>query len=201
MCKIDDPDRFQKISAGIQSLLVSIALLIGGGWTLYVFNSQLQVENARAQLNKLKRELEESPRLELDISVHPMSPNKRAGSRYFDCRLLAKNVGTKSTILRFADKAIRLHRVEIGADGQPVWALINAIDIPMGDSKEDRLHAITLHVNTSKYASWVVAISKPGIYVLEFSSSRSPSEIEEARALGSTARDVIWGAERYFVVE
>src|SRR5258708_7126760 len=137
MFNIDDPDRFQKVAAGIQSLLISAALLIGGAWTLYVFNSQLQIENSRAQLTKLNRELEAYSRLELEIVVQPMTSTKAATSRYFECRLVVRNVGARSTSLAFDDKPVRLYRVDIDNQGQPIWNLVRSINITMSEKPED----------------------------------------------------------------
>jgi hypothetical protein len=201
MDKFPDPDRFQKVASGVQSSLLSIALVVGGGWTLYVFNSQLQVENARAQLAKLNRDLTESPRLELDISVQPLKFSKASDHRYFECRLTVKNVGTKSTTLNFEDKAVRLYRVAIDDHGQSSWSLAQATNIPVDDKAATRLSALVAQTGATNFASWAMEINEPGLYVLSISAKRSASEDAEAIAAGAPKGRGIWSAEHYFVAD
>src|SRR6266404_5071517 len=66
---IKDADRFQKITSGIQAILLTAAVLAGGAWTWYTFETQLSVENAKAQLQKLRSELEREPRLSVSIDL------------------------------------------------------------------------------------------------------------------------------------
>ena len=203
MLQIRDPDRFQKIAAGIQSLLVSIALLVGGGWTLYAFTSQLQIENSRAQLAKLKRELSESPRLELDLTVSSLSVSRSSKHRYFECRLTVKNVGTKSTVMKFSEKSIVLSQVKLLGRGELQWKIAQNLVVPtLGvDGAQSDLASLVVHPGTKNEATWVIEIDSPGLYVLGVQSERSRSETKEAQDAGIPESNVVWGTNRYFLVE
>ena len=52
-----DADKFQKIASGVYSIFLIIAISLGGGWTYFTFNTELRVQNATAQLEKLNRDL------------------------------------------------------------------------------------------------------------------------------------------------
>ena len=48
-----NPEKFNNIASGIQSLLLALAVIIGGVWTLYTFSSLKQVEKAKAELHEM----------------------------------------------------------------------------------------------------------------------------------------------------
>ena len=48
-----DHERFKALSAGIQSIVLSIAVLFGGGWSAYTFWRLQSVEEAKAKLESL----------------------------------------------------------------------------------------------------------------------------------------------------
>jgi hypothetical protein len=48
-----DHERFKNITGAIQSLVVSVAVLVGGGWTLFEYNSLRSAEKARLEVEDL----------------------------------------------------------------------------------------------------------------------------------------------------
>ena len=203
MFRIVDHDRFQKISAGIQSWLVSIALVIGGGWTLYVFNSQFQAENARAQLAKLERELLEPAKLELEIIVQPLNPSTSSNHHYFECQFSVKNVGSKNTVLTFDLDSVKLFRVGFDGQGQARWEAIQTPWIPSYLKQEQtRIAELSAFASSTNHVSWVIDVQAPGVYAISVDVFRKPSEVAELIAAGA-ARDIPknWSTERYFVVQ
>lgn len=197
-----DHERFKNIAAGFQSWLVSLALLVGGVWTVYVFHFSLQIENSRAQLSKLNRELLESPKLEIDLQVAAMrSPSKQ--KRYFECHLVVKNVGTKGTSLIFGEHSVVLSKVTVLDDGTAQWKVAQKLMVPTLDTTggQGALKSLVALPGMTARTALLLAVDTPGLYVLSVQAKRSEAEVREAKLTGAPNSDILWGAERYFLVE
>src|SRR5262245_14315222 len=105
----DIADVFQKIASGVQSVVVAIAVVIGGLWTYYTFNAQLQVQNAEATLEKLNRDLVQEP--SPDIQIELDKPSRRQGITYLLGRLRIKNTGTGSVVIEAYSGSVKLSLV------------------------------------------------------------------------------------------
>jgi hypothetical protein len=57
---IQDHERFKNILDGIQSLVLCVAIVTGGGWTLYTFISTQQTTRALLERDKMRKEAEEA---------------------------------------------------------------------------------------------------------------------------------------------
>ena len=58
---------FNNLAAGIQSLLVGLAVLVGGGWALFRFFSLKEIKKATADLEKAKRDLQQRGHLQVEM--------------------------------------------------------------------------------------------------------------------------------------
>ncbi len=66
MNKFSDYEKFKNIASGIQSIIFSIAVIIGGGWTAYSFWALGSVEKARLEIEKEKYK---RPVLDINIDI------------------------------------------------------------------------------------------------------------------------------------
>ena len=147
--------------------------------------------------------LSESPRLELDLTVSLLNAPKSSKHRYFECRLTVKNVGTKSTVMKFGEKSVVLSRVKILGSGELRWEIVQTLVVPvLGiDGAQSDLASLVAHPGAKNDASWVIQIDTPGLYTLGVQAERSKSETKEAQDAGIPESNVVWGTARYFLVE
>jgi hypothetical protein len=199
---ITDPERFAKIAAGVQSLVIAGAFVVGGIWTLYSFNSQLQVENARGQLQKVQRELSQEPKVELSASVTQV---KVLGAKRLHLigQITVQNVGNAITALNLEDKPIKIYRVNINDSGEASWALLyqlnSLVDVDVS------LGSLISQAGSKNVINFATSVDKPGLYVLKFQAERSKEEQERARQTGAFEKwgnsSASWSIEHYFVVQ
>ena len=201
MFTIRDPDKFQKIAAGFQSWILAIAVLVGGGWTLFTFNSLLQIENSQAQLIKLTREIEETRRPELNLDVTPLATQDSTKRHFFEARIQLKNVGNKSTVLEFTKPPITIYRVRFSLDGQPMLSRMRSLNIPINESSG--LRCWIADSGTLKHLNVVFYVDEAGIYLVRFEAKRQTPEIEEAIHNGavSNKNKIYWATDRYFSIK
>jgi len=151
MLRVSDPDRFQKISSGVQSIVVTVAVLVGGAWTLFAFHAQLQVENAKAQLMKLQREIAGEANVELSLSAHPL-PAQTRNTLYIAGNLAFINRGSHVTAIAIKEDSLQVRRVIVQdglvSYGQAVNVQVDPGHIPF------RTTSISLFPGVEKRASF-----------------------------------------------
>jgi hypothetical protein len=200
MTFIKDPERFEKIAAGIQSYLISAAILVGGAWTLYTFSSQLQVQNARAQLTKLQRELEAEPRLEISLDARQLDSQSK-DARYVVGTLTVKNVGNGDTSLALDGKPIKIFKVVVDSTGEG-WTLVR--ELGFRSSERATLSGLMCHANSTSGWSFITDVREPGLYVVKFSATRKPDEAAKVVRAGTKAWSNVriqWATSRYLEVK
>ena len=182
MLHISDPERFQKIASGVQAVLVSVAVVIGGGWTLYTFNSQLQVENAQAQVRKLKREIEAEPKIEISLDLRQVASLAR-GKYVLSGLVTLKNVGNATTALFLTDDSITIFRVAFNEKGIETWVPVR--EVPIRVSENATVVALMSHATAANFAPFTVELNEPGIYAVRFFAERRFEEASLALTLGA----------------
>ncbi len=200
MTFIEDPERFEKVAAGIQSYLISAAILVGGVWTLYTFSSQLQVQNARAQLTKLQRELEAEPRLEISLDARQLDSQERS-ARYIVGTLMVKNVGNGDTALVFDGSPIKIFKVTVDSSGES-WALVR--ELGLRSNERATLSGLMCHANSTRGWSFIADVGESGLYVVKFSAARKPNEAAKVVRAGSktwSGMRIQWATSHYLEVK
>jgi hypothetical protein len=110
-----DADRFSKLAAGFQSLVLAFGLIIAGVLGVSVLHSW---ERARAELEEIKRRLHHT---ELDLTVDARQEVAVSG-RYIGIQVTVANKGNNAVRLRFDQKPpIRVSQVlyDSERDGPP----------------------------------------------------------------------------------
>lgn len=122
---IKDHERFSKIAAGVQSIIISLAVAIGGLWTFYTFRSLRSVEKAKAELEEatFKRAI-------LDIEVNSTLLNgKRARQKsksgnlipfLVDIVVTISNRGNTHDVLDMSEDSLFVKQMLSGSRGTVV---------------------------------------------------------------------------------
>lgn len=193
-------EHFKNISAGIQSIILSIAVIIGGVWGFYKFNAQLNIENARARLEKLKREIHQQSVLEISIEA-----NQLVTQASDDLLILGKvivcNRGDRNTTLKFDTEngPVLASLIELPHEGGIKFHQTYRAEI-YGRPGEPAAGKISLAKNTDQM-QFLVRVDKPGLYLLTFISSRLGADAETAAAADSDAEEFLWHAAAFLEVK
>ena len=185
---LSDHERFKNICSGFQSIVVGIAVLVGGAWTAFVFNAQLSVENAKVQVEKLHLELEQRPAINIDIDAQQLAiPDMN--DKFLLITVLISNHGNSDTRLKWGTKPIKIESISFDKDGL-----------------EDRKHIASagftqvghgVRVGDELKRSSVVKIPNDGLYRVTFQCPARTDQVTEIRA----SDNVYWFSSRYVVVK
>lgn len=197
ICK--DADKFQKIASGVYSIFLIIAISLGGGWTYFTFNTELRVQNATAQLEKLNRDLAQG-RLELDLEMQQIVTGS-SKERILIGKLLVKNIGTGPVVLSMKDTdnpPLNLYEVGWRKGHEDLKHLVSFFP-PM--DKDLRLGEMIIPQGSTNQTRFSIKVSRPGLHVLVFKIPRSSIEKERAKKEGAEISDVYWRASNYIFVK
>ena len=169
MSLIQDHDRFSKIAGGLQSIVVTLAVLIGGGWTLYSFTASKTAEKAALDIEiaKAKR-----PILEVAIEAKALAaidPSDANGGLHSFIRVTVtlKNGGNTQIEIPLQQSRLAVAEVNIVEGGL-------VADEAFKTSKHlavSPFSQASLAAGNTVQLSYLVNVKKPGLYFVEFAAS------------------------------
>jgi len=167
-------EKFKDIAAAVQSLVLSVAIVVGGGWSFYVFKALSQREKAEAELADLRK-------ISLDLSIDTYQTARIVKERRgLIIRVKIKNNGTKYLNLDLARKPMAVTRVLVQKDGQLYAAETFNPDSyrDIGHDRKDITVFLGVQPGSTKELSYYVEIMEPGVYMVRFRSP-IPKELEQ----------------------
>lgn len=191
-----DPERFNNFCSGIQSIVVSLAVILGGLWTYFTFRTFRQTAKAEAEISVMERQLREQAAFDLDIDVAQESlPGDSA--HYASISVRMKNVGNRNARIDFKKSVLSVDRVHFDNKGKMISSGAK-ISFKMQSDDE----GVVVRANTSETIPFFVKLPGPGLYLLNFYSQVSPEEMQIAAQAGVPERARIsWNRSRFFVVK
>jgi hypothetical protein len=153
---------FKDFAAGVQSLIIGAAVLIGGVWTLYTFVSSQQTRKVQEELDTLANNRRA---LEISLSSKPttFTPTGRYG---LILAATIRNRGIRSVGLTLAPGSFVFSRVHMTAAGlqalnttkSPAYAMIEP-------GKQTYVSDLFVQPGTEKTISTYVEVEAPGLYI------------------------------------
>lgn len=171
---------FKNIAAGIQSVCISLAAVVGGVWTLHTFNTLgaqeqalLQKAKLQGEVEKLNSELAKQAVLDIDIKASQEHIAPRGSGRIVSGFVTVTNRGSRNTLIDwtnltplFAFPVSFAAGGGIALDGPPPIAT----DLVRGNQPQRVLVGQTVHLPFAVKLPW------PGLYYLEFQTNISAVE-------------------------
>jgi hypothetical protein len=161
-----EPGTFKDIAAGVQSIVIALGLLVGGGWTLYTFRTLGSAQKASAELLAIERD--QQPGFQLDIDADVKQPDA-TGPYELLIRLEIRNAGKRSVSLDFSDPSVLVGKLKFvesaGAklDGQPQKLSVFYISEQGLGPQEERY----LRSGDVRHLAYVCYVSTPGLYLIQ----------------------------------
>jgi hypothetical protein len=200
---------FHVIADIVRNVAITAAVLIGGGWTLYVFRTLGSRQQSQAQLLKLKAEAakleveafkQSVVRIQIDAAVEDLSDGQ-----YLTASAIVENVGDRNTKLDFQGwNPFRVYRVPLDARGVGDMSM----PTPIADGAAS-LRYMTLRAKAAISFPFFMKLRCGGIYVIEFAV---PLSEEDLTVHAITAKDgithrgdqrelIVWSNSTYIIVD
>lgn len=176
--------RFKNLALGIQSLTLTIAILVGGGWTLYTYIA--------TDVQKLaKKSLFQQAQIDIDLQGrhYQIENNKHCIS----ATVAITNNGDRNVFLDYSDAPFSVTLVAFNADGKSEFKKILTQSNLISKSR------VLREGETVDYPFFVV-VDKTGMYVLQFRVPLPPDEMPEHRGVGGPEGKIFWAGSTYLYV-
>jgi hypothetical protein len=164
-------EAFKNLAAGIQSIGVTLAVIVGSIWSVYTFSVLRLRKKAEAELFE---------QAVLDITVDAKQEHLPGNQQYYIAAVATVvNKGNRNTFLDFrGTHAFRLSKVEFKDSGEGVGRTLL------------EMKCEATYLTLRRGASWrfpvLLRVAEKGFYLIEFSARLSE---EEVRVHDETAHD------------
>jgi hypothetical protein len=178
MSEIETPSgRMKNMSEILKNIVVSVAVITGGIWTLFTFKSLGQEQQARASLAKVqaettaadaqRRESELKVRdfpLQIEVSAKSAKINRR---RQLAVVAILRNPGAGPLLLTFREPVFRLARVVSGTTGLTASPVAEGSAIYLSSNGTAEVADRRLLGQQSRRLPYLFNVSEPGDYLLQ----------------------------------
>jgi hypothetical protein len=188
-------ERFQQLTSGFQNIVITIAVVVGGMWTLFTFQALKTREKA-----KLDLEIAQYRRAALDVIIKAEYVDQSESaphpqSHFIVATVQLVNRGTVHTEVNVNSEPLIVQRFEDSAQGpRPVE---HGAFQPLGDQGTGSV----IRPNSTAEYTYLIPVSGPGIYLLSFRATadeRSTIDLGLDVTKPQVAR-VVWSADKVVV--
>ena len=194
-------EKFNKITSGIQALVLSVAVIVGGIWTLYTFGSLKQIDKAKTELEQMRRSLRE--RGILNITLQPSQFRDSKSSRlYVLVKVSIQNTGNRTEVIDWKKSGLYATRVDMDGKRQLEFGAVYEADYltPLG-----AIPSSSILPGQTRTLPFLIPAKEAGIYHLLFSASVSAAEepvhMKEHLSARIAGQEFVWQASTYFNVK
>ncbi|MEZ8049275.1 MULTISPECIES: hypothetical protein [unclassified Vibrio] len=203
-------------------LALTLAIVVGGGWTMYTFEALKMRENAendlvstQGDLEKAKLDLKElQDKIDGTDSSYIQIQTEQFNYAVFDknsqqevdklgliINVLVQNTGTNDVDMSWENSPLRVYKVESrnGDEERLYDSLIPRIyDGHDSSGKKTALKKLYLFVGAKKELSFFVELNEPGLYYIMFKADTNGSLDKKMTKMGKNG---VWFSSKYVYVK
>lgn len=208
-----DVEFFATLMGGIESIFVSLAILLGGIWGIMSFRSLKETAFRRAQIGHLEAELrkteEEIRQIELSnrkqavlaISIHATQVSLPDDTQtYISVVVSIENRGSRNTRLPASRSPFIVRAVEVDDSDALTFTQEQSYQVRRASDPRHPPPNIIVRAGGMERIPFFCAVSHPGLYLLTFRVSMTENEQEVAEKEGFSFAGS-WVAKEYMIVE
>lgn len=191
------------IASLIQNCLVSVAVIVGGVWTLFTFGALNMKKKAEAELADLQHRLSFKPLINISVDAEAHQAIDRDGF-LISAVVRIENVGTRDTSLYFPAnrRPFCARRVHARARGDVELGLIYETGLPFGDTSDDFSRGAVVRAGARVELPFVVHVPETGVYLASFSVYPTVEDREFSVSAGAESTSKItWTGRTYVLVQ
>jgi len=203
----DNHDKSNNFLSGIHYIVISLAIIIGGGWALYTFkalemasNAEIQLSKANEELKQIKEQIKGADSSSITINANPLKTQLG-----IIININIKNNGKRPLAFDTSKGSVTVYKVKATGDSveqsekfTPVLYTSIRDKENKNDIKSKSLTKTHVLIGAEKNLSYIVGLKKPGLYYVVFRST--PDENFDGQDL-KNEKPVEWFASSYVEIE
>ena len=197
-----DLQQINDVAALIQKSLISVAVLIGGGWTVFTFRALNLRQKAKAELADLQRKINLKPLI--NISVTSEHHLLHEGSFLITAVVRVENVGTRDTTLFFPSdrKPFSAMQINFSEDGDLTLGIRRSVGVPHGGMSESFSRGAVVRAGVKVELPFAIVVPSEGIYMLSFATHPTTEDLQDSINAGAPALpDILWSGRAYVYIK
>jgi hypothetical protein len=159
---------FKDLMAVVQSLILTLAIMVGGVWSLYIFIRLRYIEKAKAELRELEQKTREHAVIEVNLEAVQLDTGD-GGPRVISATAVLKNSGNRNIHLDFHEARWNTARVNFDRSGGFILGDERTSDFDFGGH--------WVRVGGVVRFPTVFNVPEQGIYRVEFAVPVAPSDV------------------------
>jgi hypothetical protein len=168
-------ESFKDLAAGIQSWIISIAVLVGGGWTLYTFVALEMTKRAEKEL---------FGQAQVNIKIAAKQEEIESGEPCVVAIVELTNAGGRNVFLDYSEKPFVVKRVSFDQAGN---------SYPREVLRQPNISASrVLRAGETVQYPFLVLVQDPGMYIVQFEVPLPRAEMEEHLKRGGPEGKIYW---------
>lgn len=188
---------FGDLASAIQSLIITAAVLVGGGWALFRFFSLRSIDQARTELEAARRTLRERGVVEVTLDANQITSDF---GHLIAVVVTLKNVGSGTEVIDWSSTELDATKVTAIAG-----TTLKFSEVSIQGQRETQFTSSTIVPGETLRESFLLPVLESGIYYLLFSVDCSPKESTIARQESEMAgidmgEDITWSTDLFFHV-
>jgi hypothetical protein len=192
-----DLETLKNITGAIQSIVLSIAIIIGGIWTAYTFSALRTREKAEADLKYEESERLRQTSVGLEIIIDARQEQLPSSEGHFISALVKlTNKGNRSMPLNLRNQTLQVWKVDFDTDGSSAFS---------GTPLEQRnlvADSIVLRPGTTVNYPFLVNVPERGFYVVSYLVKLDKDQLRiHIESGGPTGEDFYWPGNTYVLVK
>jgi hypothetical protein len=192
---------FSNVTSGIQSVVITVAVVIGGIWALYRFSTLKEIARAKAELQEIQKRLFERGILDIQVQENEIG-HMGESIHYVKMDVTIHNTGNRTEVINWSKSGAYATSVGAKADGDLEFAETIASRYV---TPESEVPASSILPGQTRQLSFLFALRSRGIYHLMFRATVSSPEAaihaQEYRTAGLEAEECVWQSCTYFCVQ
>jgi len=202
----DNHDKSNNFLSGIHYIVISLAIIVGGGWALYTFkaldmasNAEIQLAKANEELKQIKEQIKGTDSSSITINASPLKTQLG-----IVINVIIKNNGKRPLSFNTSKGSVTVYKIK--ADGDSIeqsQKLTPNLYTSIRDketeptAKNRSLSKTHVLIGAEKTLSYIVGLKEAGIYYVVFRST--PDTNFEGEDL-KNVKPVEWFASSYIEV-
>ena len=194
-------EEFKFFTAGLQSIVLVIAVIVGGVWALYRFFSLKSIETAKAELIKIKQELTSQAILEIELVATSLEISNGVAN-YINVLVKVKNCGNKEEVINWDESTLKAVKLTHNGNEEPIME-----EEILGYSQLIGLvqNSSVVSPNQINIHSFIIPINKSGVYLIDaklIGSINSENYAKESIESSGIRQSELywWGGSIYYEV-
>ncbi|WP_233966227.1 hypothetical protein [Pectobacterium polaris] len=176
----DNHDKSNNFLSGIHYIVISLAIIIGGGWALYTFkalkmagNAEIQLSKANEELKQIKEQIKGTDSSSISINASPLKTQLG-----MVINITIKNNGKRPLSFDTTRGAVTVYKVSaVGDKVEQSQSFTPSLYTILRDkenapeSKSKSLSRTHVLIGAEKNLSYIVGLETPGVYYITFRST------------------------------